>query len=57
MMFVERTTDIGGIPKAFRPDPLRAEEMDRFYSDSLDKRRGNYLNRRIKDALIEFHIW
>ena len=52
-MFVERTTDIGGIPKAFRPDPLRAEEMDRFYSNSLDKRRGNYLNRTIKKALVE----
>jgi hypothetical protein len=53
MMFAERTTDIAGIPKAFRPGPLRAEEMDRFYSNSLDKRRGNYLNRTIKKALVE----
>jgi hypothetical protein len=50
---VERATDVAGIPKAFRPNPLRAEEMKEFYSDSLNKRRGNYLLRRIKDDLLE----
>jgi hypothetical protein len=48
-----RAVDVGGIPKAFRPDPLRAEEMEHFYSDSLNRRRGNYLMRKIKDALVE----
>jgi hypothetical protein len=51
---VERATDVAGIPKAFRPRPLRAEEMDAFYSDALNRRRANYLLRRIKDALVQF---
>jgi hypothetical protein len=50
---IERATDVAGIPRAFRPDPLRAEEMEEFYSDSLNKRRGNHLLRRIKDDLLE----
>jgi hypothetical protein len=50
---VERALDVAGIPKAFRPDPLRAEEMDSFYSESLDKRRANHLRRQIKDDLLE----
>jgi hypothetical protein len=50
---VEKTSDVAGIPKAFRPDPLRAEEMGLFYSESLDKRRANHLRRRIKDDLLE----
>jgi hypothetical protein len=50
---VERALDVAGIPKAFRPDPLRAEEMAGFYSESLDKRRANHLRRQIKDDLLE----
>jgi hypothetical protein len=50
---VERAVDVAGIPKAFRPNPLIAEEMPQFYSDSLNKRRGNHLLRRIKDDLLE----
>jgi hypothetical protein len=50
---VERATDVAGIPRAFRPEPLIAEEMAQFYSDSLDRQRGNQLLRRIKDDLLE----
>lgn len=50
---VERATDVVGIPRAFRPEPLVAEEMAQFYSDSLDRQRANYLLRRIKDDLLE----
>src|SRR5579884_3578492 len=50
---VERAVSVAGIPKAFRPDPLIAEEMAAFYSQALDRQRGNYLLRRIKDDLLE----
>jgi hypothetical protein len=50
---LERATDVAGIPRAFRPEPLHAEEMARFYSDSLDRQRANFLLRRIKDDLLE----
>lgn len=50
---VERATDVAGIPGAFRPEPLVAEEMAQFYSDSLDRQRANHLLRRIKDDLLE----
>jgi hypothetical protein len=50
---VQKAWDVAGIPKAFRPEPLIAEEMAEFYSDSLNRRRGNHLFRRIKDDLLE----
>ena len=50
---VERATDVAGIPRAFRPEPLVAQEMAQFYSDSLDRQRANFLLRRIKDDLLE----
>jgi hypothetical protein len=50
---VERAIDVAGIPRAFRPEPLIAEEMAQFYSDSLDRQRANHLLRRIKDDLLE----
>lgn len=50
---VERALDIAGIPKAFRPEPLIAEEMAEFYSEALDRQRGNHLLRRIKDDMLE----
>jgi len=48
---VEKTSDLQGIPRAFRPNPLTAEEMQ-FYSDSLNRRRGNQLQRRMRDDLL-----
>ena len=50
---LERATDVAGIPRAFRPEPLVAEEMARFYSDSLDRQRAPHLLRHIKDDLLE----
>src|ERR1017187_9285786 len=50
---LERATDVAGIPKAFRPEPLVAQEMARFYSDSLDRQRAPHLLRHIKDDLLE----
>ena len=50
---LERATDVVGIPKAFRPEPLVAQEMAEFYSDSLDRQRANFLLRRLKDDLLE----
>jgi len=50
---VERAADLTGLPRAFRPEPLIAEEMKEFYSESLDKRRGPYQRRAIRDALVE----
>ena len=49
---ITRATDIYGIPNAFRPDPLSADEME-FYADSLDKRRHNFLQRGVKNDLLE----
>ena len=49
---IQRAVDISGLPRAFRPNPLIAEEME-FYAESLNKRRANYLQRRIRDDLLE----
>jgi hypothetical protein len=50
---LERATSLSGIPRAFRPAPLIAEEMANFYSESLNKRRANDIQRSIKDDLVE----
>ncbi len=50
---LERATDVAGLPRAFRPEPLQAEDMAEFYSDALDKCRHSRLLRRLKDELIE----
>src|SRR5580693_8638595 len=52
-VLVERAIDVAGIPRAFRPEPLIAEEMAQFYSDSLDRQRTNQLLRLLKDDLLE----
>lgn len=49
---VEKATDLSGLPRAFRPEPLIAEEMDEFYSESLDRRRGRHQRRAIANALL-----
>ena len=49
---IQRAFDVAGVPRAFRPDPLSADEMD-FYSDSLNRCRANHLQRTIKDDLVE----
>jgi hypothetical protein len=50
---VQRATDVAGIPRAFRPEPLIAEEMEQFYAGSLNRQRANRLSRRIKNDLLE----
>jgi hypothetical protein len=50
---VVRAVDVAGLPKAFRPEPLNAEEMKDFYSEALNRQRGTYLLRRLKDDLLE----
>jgi hypothetical protein len=50
---VEKAHDLYGIPRAFRPNPLSAEEIKTgFYSDSLNGRRASHL-RCLKDDLLE----
>ena len=49
---IVRATNLRGIPNAFRAEPLRADEM-LFYSGALDKHRNNFLQRGVKDDLIE----
>ena len=49
---IQRATSVAEIPRAFRPNPLSAGEME-FYSDSLNSCRANHLQRRIQDDLIE----
>lgn len=48
---VKRASDLLGIPKAFRPGPLRAEEME-FYAESLNRQRANHLQKRLADDLL-----
>lgn len=49
---VERALGLSGIPRAFRADPLRAEEMS-FYAPSLNEHRGKYVQRRLRDDLLD----
>ncbi len=51
-VLVQRAVDLGGIPRAFRAEPLTAEEME-FYAESLNERRGKSVLRRLKDDLLE----
>ena len=49
---ITRATTLRGIPNAFRAEPLSANEMQ-FYSGALDKHRNNFLQRAVKDDLLE----
>ena len=48
---VQKAHDLAGVSRAFRPTPLRAEEME-FYSDALNKCRSNP-RRSIRKDLLE----
>ena len=48
---VQKARDLTGVSRAFRPSPLRAEEME-FYSDALNKCRSNP-RRTIRADLLE----
>lgn len=50
---LEKAVDVRGLPKAFRPGPLRANEFSEFYSESLDKTRANKFHLRLRDSLLE----
>ncbi len=49
---IQRANTVTDIPRAFRPNPLSAAEMD-FYANSLNSCRANHLQRRIQDDLLE----
>src|SRR5687768_11465208 len=50
---LQRALDVRALPKAFRPGPLRGEELNEFYADSLDRTRANKFRLRLRDDLVE----
>jgi len=50
---LQKAQDVRGLPFAFRPGPLRAEELAQFYSDALDKNRANKVRSRLRDDLVD----